>query len=151
MNNIETQKDCSIDDIKHDGIVTRSDDRFVYVSIVAQSACSACSVKGACNVSDLKNEIIEVEKQQGIEYNQGERVQLFMEKSLGTKAVFFGYLLPFILVLISLIIAFSITSNQGLAGLVSLGILIPYYLILYAKRNYMKKAFVFRISERVSK
>ena len=145
MKQIETGTGCTADDIKHDGIVTKIDDRNVYVSIVTQSACSSCHAKGACNITELKNEIIEVVKTQGKEYNPGDRVQVYMEKSLGTKAVFLGYLLPFLLVLATLIIMLSLTSNQGLAGLVSLGVLIPYYLILYAKRKVMKKTFVFKI------
>ena len=145
MKQIETGKECTPDDIKHDGIITKIDDRYVYVSIVTQSACSSCHAKGACNITELKNEIIEVVKEPGKEYKPGDRVQVYMEKSLGTKAVFLGYLFPFLLVLATLIIMLTLTSNQGLAGLTALGILIPYYLILYAKRTAMKKTFVFKI------
>jgi len=40
---------------------------------------------------------------------------------------------------------FNITDNEGLAGLVSLGMLIPYYFLLYVTRVRQKEVFNFRI------
>lgn len=57
----------------------------------------------------------------------------------------YGYFLPFILVIISLLIIYKITKNQAVAGLISLTILIPYYIILYFLRKKMKSSFLFAI------
>ena len=146
MKQIETDANCAVDTIRHAGIVRKADDQKIYVSIVAQSACASCQVKGACNITGLNEEIVEVATPPGSDYKTGDRVNVSMEKSLGARAVVLGYLLPFVLVLATLIISLEITSNQGIAGLVSLGILIPYYLVLYLNKNLMKRTFVFRIS-----
>ncbi len=136
---------CSTDTIRHKGIVNKTDEHYNYVSIVAQSACAGCHAKSACNVSDLNEEIMKIPKKPNDNYNTGQMVYVKMKKSLGTMAVMLGYFFPFLLVLISLIILLNVVSSEGLAGLISLGLLVPYYLILYVYRNHLNKTFVFEI------
>jgi sigma-E factor negative regulatory protein RseC len=61
----------------------------------------------------------------------------------------YGYLLPFIIVLITLIVSSSLTNNEITAGLLALLVLIPYYITLYFYRNYLKKVFKFEVEESV--
>jgi len=68
-----------------------------------------------------------------------------MQKSLGTRAVMLGYFLPFLLVLLTLIVTLNIFKSQGLAGLISLGVLVPYYMLLYFNKDRLKKTFTFKI------
>ncbi|MCB2220909.1 MAG: SoxR reducing system RseC family protein [Bacteroidetes bacterium] len=145
MKKLETQRDCSLDDISHSGLIQKIDDQQIYVSIVSQSACAACHAKGVCNVSELSEEIVEVPKEAGIHYEVGQNVKVSMQKSLGTHAVFLGYILPFLILLATLIIALAITGREGLSGLLALAILIPYYLFLYTMRDRLKRTFTFRI------
>ncbi len=145
MKSLETQQDCTLDDIRHEGLIKKIDNSQVYVSIIAQSACASCHAKGVCNVSEISEEVVEVPRDPGVEYKVGERVHVSMHKSLGSRAVFLGYMLPFLILLATLIITISITGREGLSGLVSLGILIPYYLLLYSFRDRLKKTFTFRI------
>ena len=139
------QTECETDSIKHNGIIRTMDKDKYYISIVAQSACVSCSVKGACNVTEIKEETVEVVKGKNDKYKIGDRVEILMEKSLGTKAVFLGYILPFILLFLMLIIGLSIFDEEGIAGLLALGILIPYYFALYYLRGRLNNTFVFRI------
>ena len=145
MKNIEHEAGCSADTIRHSGIVKKVDNDFYYVSIVAQSACASCHVKGACNVTDMNEEVVEVPRHQNMNYNVGDNVQVAMKKSLGTRAVMLGYLIPFGLVLVTLLVTLGFVDDQGLAGLAALGILIPYYLILYRIKDRLKRTFVFSI------
>jgi sigma-E factor negative regulatory protein RseC len=142
---IETNTSCEVETIRHKGIVNHMDERFNYVTIVAQSACSSCHAKGACNVSGLNEEIIKIPKTPNDDYKTGQTVYVKMKKSLGTMAVMLGYFFPFLLVLVSLIVFLNLISSQGLAGLISLGLLVPYYLILYFFRGRLSKTFVFEI------
>jgi hypothetical protein len=64
---------------------------------------------------------------------------------MGLKALLYGYLVPFLLVLMTLTIVFAFTRNEILAGLLSLGTLFPYYTILYSLRHYFKKVFKFKL------
>jgi len=88
---------------------------------------------------------VEVPRTGSEEYKTGDKVQILMEKSLGTKAVFLGYIAPFLLVLATLLITLNLFKSQGVAGLISIGILAPYYFILYLNRKVLKKTFTFRL------
>jgi len=57
-------------------------------------------------------------------------------------------MIPFLLVLVALTTVFSVTKNEILAGLLALGILIPYYTILYYLRHYFKKVFKFELDSK---
>lgn len=145
MTDLKIDNDCDLEAIKHSGVIKEIDDHQYYVSIVAQSACAGCSVKGVCNVSEMKDEIVEVPRKETENFAIGDKVDILMEKSQGTKAVMLGYIVPFLIVLVTLIVALSLIGNEGIAGLISIGILVPYYLVLYVKRERLKTAFRFRI------
>ena len=55
-------------------------------------------------------------------------------------AVFFSYVFPFILIMLTLIITTNFVK-EWIAGLVSLFILIPYYFMLFVLKDTFKKAF----------
>ncbi len=145
INPNEIDSSCAVETIRHKGVISNVDEQFNYVSIVAQSACASCQVKSACNVSDLNQETIKIPKTPNDDYKTGQMVFVKMKKSLGTMAVMLGYFFPFLLVLVSLIILLNIISSEGLAGLISVGLLAPYYLILYFYRSHLNKTFVFEI------
>ena len=145
MKNIEVDGNCGLDAIRHSGIVKRIDDDFVYVSIVSQSACASCHARGACNITDLNEEVVEVPRGSASGCQVGDRVEVAMRKSLGTRAVMLGYIVPFLLVIATMIVILAVTGREGLAGLLALGVLIPYYLLLYLRRNHLKRTFTFSI------
>ena len=93
----------------------------------------------------MNEEIVEVSRAKEMTYQVGDKVNVVMQKSLGTRAVMLGYFVPFLLVLFTLIISLNLMENQGLSGLLALGILIPYYLVLYMNKDRLKKAFIFSI------
>ena len=68
------------------------------------------------------------------------RTRNLEEKALGLKAVFWAYVFPFILMFSTLIIA-SNFLKEWLAGLISLLIIVPYYIVLYFLKNALKSAF----------
>ena len=117
--------------ITHPGIVENIEEDKISVKILAQSACSSCHAKGVCSVADVEEKTVMVKSFNTKNLSPGDRVTVRMERSLGKKAVFLGYLLPFILVMATLILMVSLTSNEGLSALASLLILVPYYLGLY--------------------
>lgn len=116
------------------------------VNIVNQSACSSCHANGACSVSDLQDKEIEI-TQFSNKYKLGQQVTVVLKESKGFTALFYGYVLPFILVLATLIISASFTNNELFSGLLSLAILIPYYIMLYLFRHRFTKVFNFEVEE----
>jgi positive regulator of sigma E activity len=126
--------------------VKRVTDNSLIVNIVNQSACSTCHAQSACTVSDFQDKEIEINNFSK-SFVQGQEVTVVFQESKGFTALFYGYVLPFILFLSTLIITLSISNNELLAGLLSLAILIPYYITLYFFRHLLKKVFNFEVEE----
>lgn len=132
--------------IEHEGIVRSAINGLIKVSIISKSACVSCQAKGYCSISDMQEKEIEV-YQPNIQIKEGETVNVTLEQKLGFKALFIGYLFPSFIVLISLIISLSITNNELFSGILSIALLIPYYLGIYLLRNKLKKTFSFNIKK----
>lgn len=134
-------------DIKHKAFVKEVTGDSMTVTILNQSACSTCHAKGACNMSDVQEKEIEISNFIH-SYTPGDEVTVLFQESQGFKALFYGYMLPFIIVLFTLILMFSITGNEAVSGLLSLATLIPYYTAVYFFRHNLKKVFKFEVEER---
>ena len=133
--------------IEHKGIVKSINGNELQVSIIVQSSCASCNFKGSCSVSGLEEKIIDVFVANPDKYENGENVSVYYKQSLGFRALFLGYILPFLILVISLIILMLITQNELLSGVISLLILVPYYLILYFSKDKIKKTFTFSIKK----
>ena len=131
-------------EIEHRGIVQKISDNQITVTIINVSACTSCHAKGACSVADMKDKEVEIYQFSG-EFRVGQQVVVTGKTAQGFKALFFGYLLPFIFVLTTLILTTSFIGDEGISGLISLGILVPYYAVLYFFRDKLKKSFEFEI------
>ena len=136
------------DDIHHSGIISEINNEKILVSIISHSACSSCKVKGMCNVSEMKEKIVEVNHQPGINFKIGEEVTVLMKKSLGSQAVLLAYLLPFLIMFIVLIVLVNLTENEGISALISIAMLVPYFYVIYLLRDRFKKKFVFVIQKK---
>nr|WP_297100293.1 SoxR reducing system RseC family protein [uncultured Draconibacterium sp.] len=116
------------------------------VNIVSQSACSTCHAQGACSVSDFQDKEIEVTEYKG-NYKVGDEVTILFKQSKGFTALIWGYVIPFFVVLGTLIIALEVTGDELKSGLLSLFILVPYYITLYFFRHLLKKVLKFELEE----
>ena len=132
-------------EIKHPGVITSIDSSKIKVNITTYSACSSCSVRGICSISDVKDKMVEVPNTG--DFSVGQKVQVILHQTLGFKALYLGYVQPFIVILITLIITSSLTRNEVLAGLISLGALAPYYLVLYYYKENIRNKFTFAIKK----
>lgn len=133
-------------EIRHKGFVKAVSSNKLTVTIISQSACSSCHAQGACSVSDFQDKEIEISEFNG-NYKAGQQVTVVFKESKGFKALLWGYVLPFIIVLATLIVVQEITGDELKAGLISLAILIPYYTTLYFLRHHLKKIFKFEVEE----
>jgi sigma-E factor negative regulatory protein RseC len=79
-------------------------------------------------------------------YQIGQTVEVKLKESLGFYALFLGYLFPFIVLIITMIVASLFTNDEAVIGLASIGSLIPYYLILMLFKTRIKKKFSYFIS-----
>ncbi len=133
------------DQITHTGRINQITPTRIFVIIVSESACSACHANGYCGAADMKEKIIAVENPKNEDRNTGDCVTIVMQKSTGLKAVFYGYILPFIVLMATLLGTLNTTNNEGLAGLLALLVLVPYYFALYMMREKLQSKFQFKI------
>ncbi len=132
--------------IRHSGIVSAVNAATLMVTIISQSACSACHARGGCLASESREKEIEVIRDHR-SYEIGQHVTVVLKESSGIRAVFYGYLLPFLVLVATIVVALSLTGEETLSGLVALGMLIPYYGVLYMFRHKLNKRFRFSLEE----
>lgn len=131
--------------IRHPGLVDHIDGNHVFVKIMSQSACSTCHAKAMCSIAEVEEKIVEVIADNPGQLKKGEMVMVAMKKSLGGSAVFLGYILPLIILVAALVVFIKVTGNEGLSALISLALLVPYYLILFKLKDRLKNKFSFRL------
>lgn len=132
--------------ILHDGIIERIEGKRIFVRISNKTACSSCHIKDTCGILDKKDKIIEVFNTE-TSHVVGEKVQVSVSQSLGFFAILLAYIVPFILILITLLTGLFFIKRESIAGILSILILVPYYLVLYLVRDYLKKKVILRLVE----
>ena len=126
----------------HRGFVSKVLEDKIIVSLKGNVNCEGCKAKAACGVSESNEKEIEILKTNH-SFKLNDDVNIVLKKELGLKAVFWAYLFPFILMILTLFVSSSFTK-EWIAGLTSLFILIPYYTTLYFFQENFRK--VFKIS-----
>jgi positive regulator of sigma E activity len=129
--------------IEHEGIVNRSDGSSVTVLITTSSACSGCHAEEMCTMSGKEEKIIDVSGNYNL--SPGDVVTVQMKKSMGYTALLLGYILPFFLVILTLILLISLSVPELWAGLGTILMLLPYYLTLWFFRKRINSKFSFTI------
>jgi sigma-E factor negative regulatory protein RseC len=129
--------------INHEGIVQKADEKSVIVNITAFSACSGCHAEGSCTLSGKEEKIIEVTGKYDVK--PGDTVTVLMKQSMGYAALLLGYVMPLISVITVLILLISFNIPELSAGLISIAVLIPYYIILYFFRKRINEKFTFTL------
>jgi len=97
--------------VEHEGIVASICGSSMVVRVVASSACAGCDSKANCISFGSNQKDIHIENFTG-NYESGERVKVVMQQSLGFRALCFGYAIPCVATLTTLIVAYQITGNE---------------------------------------
>ena len=131
--------------ISHEGIVTKITDDELEIKILAQSACAACHAKSACGMGEQAEKVLTVPRPKDRDFALNQKVNVRMAIGQGNKAAVLAYLIPIVLLLAVLFVCLGLGINEGLAALVSIIALVPYYIVLYLKRDQLKKRFEYSI------
>ena len=131
--------------ISHEGIVTKITNDELEIKILAQSACAACHAKSACGMGEQAEKFLTVPRPKDKEFTINQKVNVRMAIGQGNKAAVLAYLIPIILLLAVLFVCLGLGVNEGLSAFLSIVALIPYYIILYLKRDKLKKQFLYII------
>lgn len=123
----------------HAGKISKIGRNSIIVSLKDNVHCESCRAKGTCGVADSGSKEIEIQRSE-TSFQLHENVNVVLKKELGLKAVFWAYVFPFMLMLLTLLIT-SGFLKEWIAGLLSLSILLPYYAILYVLKDVLKESF----------
>jgi len=132
--------------IEHSGIIQNINGKHIQVQIVQMSACGSCHAKGACSAADAEEKLIDVETERS-DFNVGDTVVLYGQSSMGLLAVLLAFVIPFLLILLTLLVLQSYIANDALSGSIALATLIPYFFVLSRFNNKLKSKLKFQIKK----
>ncbi|MDR0811817.1 MAG: SoxR reducing system RseC family protein [Paludibacter sp.] len=130
--------------IEHSGKVLSVNGNMAQALITQHSACAACHAKAMCTATDKAEKIIEANFDDE-NLKVGDDVFIIGQQSLGLLAVFLAFVLPFLLILLTLFILRYFMDNEAVTGIMALATLIPYFLILSLFNKKLKRKFQFYI------
>lgn len=143
--------------IRHDGVVERIGDGIVTVRILQTSACAGCKIASHCHSalspadkgsSEAKERLVDVKCATGASsLTIGQPVVVTASAEVAGLALFYGFGLPFLLLLAVLLGVYLATGSELQAGLWSLLSLLPYYLVLWLLRSAMARRLSFELEE----
>ena len=130
----------------HKGKVVQLNGVNVSVMIESQSACAACHAKGMCTLSDKEDKIIDIKvsTDRAANLSVGDEVMVAVSQQRGMQAVLLAYLLPAIVVVVSLVAWLKVVPEPW-AIVLALVVLALYYMLLYLFRNKLNSKFVMSI------
>ncbi|MCH4147166.1 MAG: SoxR reducing system RseC family protein [Prevotella sp.] len=130
--------------IKHRGRIDSIEKGHVKVRIFQTSACSSCRAKGFCNASESKEKVIDVYNFEG-DCHVGDDVTVSADTSVGYFSVMLGFGVPLLLMIAVVFCVSLISENEAFGALMGVGILVPYYFILWLLRDKIGKKISFKI------
>lgn len=133
--------------IFHDGIVDSSQDGCVKVRISKTAACVSCKIAKHCNASDAQDKIIDVHVDNSDDYAPGDQVTVSLSAGNAYHAVFLAFGVPLLVMVAVILVSYMATKDEGLAAIIGVASLLPYYLILYWMRDRLSKKYAFVIKK----
>lgn len=133
--------------IEHIGRIESIENEHVRVRIFQTSACSSCRAKAFCNASECKEKVIDVYHKEFGNYHVGDEVKVSADLSIGYFSVMLGFGLPLLLLIVAIFGVSLFSGNEVLAALSGLGVLVPYYFILWLFRDRIRKKIIFKIDK----
>ena len=131
--------------ISHEGVITNIDKENIEVKILSQSACVSCNIKTACNRSEMKEKTITIPAPKDKNLSIGQEVKISIGLGQAKRAVVFAYVIPVILLISMIFILNALKIDEGINALISIGILVPYYMILFLFKDKIKRKFEYEI------
>lgn len=133
--------------VRHEGIVLSASDKHVRIKIVQHSSCASCQVSSRCQLSESKEKIIEVFDTHASTYQTGTPVVVCVTRHVALRALLLSFILPLFILLTTLSIFLWQSFNEGIASLLALGSLLPYYGLLWIFRRKIAKTVSFHLEQ----
>lgn len=134
------------DRVEHEGTVVSLSAQTLEVLISSHSACSGCHAKGACGMSEVKKKIITARRPGG-DIRVGDKVMVYASMNNAFYSVLLAYIMPSILILAAIFFLEKSGSDELMAAVSSLVLLVFYFLIIYLCRNKISKKIRFTVEK----
>ena len=132
-----------MNEIVHKGIIRKKDKNNLEVEIVDGAECSSCSLNGACNIAETRDKILQIQVEDS-SFKSDEQVSVHLSAQTAFSALFWAYLFPFIIILVSVVVLSNYFS-EAVAGVSSLIFLLVYYGLIYLNKKYFNTKFKLEI------
>ncbi|MDD4472615.1 MAG: SoxR reducing system RseC family protein [Bacteroidales bacterium] len=130
--------------IRHKGVITGIDP--LTAEIITEEACASCHAKGYCSLSGKKRKIItRLKEPEDWKPVVGEEVWIEMCTRLGFKALWYGMVLPAIILGVSVACGELLNLAEWLLGLIALMSIGIYYFVLYLLKDRIQNDFYFTV------
>lgn len=134
-----------MEEIRHRGKIVDIDPLVTKVEILRTSACSACHAKELCGFSEEEKRIVDVATSGFDPHQIGEEVTLCMKKSMGMKAVWIAYVIPLVILVISVLVLSAFGLGELAMGLGAIAAVALYYVVILCFRDRLSNEFIFYI------
>ena len=132
-------------EITHVGKIIEMTPDFTTVEIVVSSACSSCHAKGICGMSEEEEKVIMLPTDPYSDHKVGDEVQVCTKMSMGLKAVWISYVIPFAILMILILSLSAVLESEVIRALVAIGGVAVYYFFIWLFRDRLSDEFVFYI------
>jgi sigma-E factor negative regulatory protein RseC len=103
-------------------------------------------VAGHCHASESKEKIVDVlNVPDASRLKVGDNVTVCASHDVANRALLLGFGLPLLILVSVLLIALFFLSDEGLAAMMALLALVPYYILLYLLRDRIRQKMAFFI------
>lgn len=137
-----------MENLRRSAEIVRVDSQYLWVRVCRREACGSCAARSACSLHTNSGQIFRIPTVQPQNFRPGQQILLEITPKSGFLAVFWAYLLPLFLMLSTLLLVDKLTQNELTAGIFSIIILVPYYLVLFLTQKYFNQKFNFKILEK---
>lgn len=131
--------------ITHSGTIERIEHSHIVVRMAQVSGCGSCKMAGHCNASESKDKLIDVYNVDTSKYQVGDQVVVSADLKTGYKAVAWGFGVPLVIMVATLLIVKLLTHDDAKAALTGVAALVPYYFLLFLLRDRLRDKFSFAI------
>ncbi len=136
---------------KHVGdVLAVETDGVVVVALNKLAACEGCKARGKCGngaSGESTTSVMRVVTQRADDFCVGDRVEVSITYRVGMIAVLFTYFVPLIVFLVVIISLLLCGVSEGLAAMMTFGVVAIYYIGIYLLRERFERVVQFDISK----
>ena len=103
-----------------------------------QSACGSCHAAGLCGMAEVAEKAVEVPTDPYATYGVGDEVEVLLKATM-------AYCIPLVILLAVILSLIGLGVQEAVTGLVGLGAIGIYYLVLYLMRDKLRNVYIFMI------